>query len=539
VTKRDGPGLGAALLGGLLLGVATPPADVPLGEWLVLPGLMVWFALATNGRRPLWHSYLFGCAHMAWFSWSVRQLLVPAYLSIVVLGGLYYLFATAAVRGAPKAWKVPAFAIAVAAAFWLRAEMPEIHYPHGQACHSLWQWPTLLRSVSIGGEPLANALLALLAATALGVARSWRVGVPGWRAAWLRFGGAIATFVAANVAGVLLAPGAGDGEPLRVVVVEPGIHPNDVRTESAFVRAFRERQVEPTVRALAQDADVDLVVWPESALPEAYPVERLDGGVRALGALARGSDARLLAGALMQSQAGRTPVTLSIDVATGRVIGYQGKRRLVPGGEFLPLLGLLPDVLADVVRDLQEQVLGGQAAYVAGELRPPLETADGVKFGTLICYDNAFPTPSRELVAAGARLLVVLSNETWFAGGGELDQLVAMSVVRALETATPLVRCTTDGWSVSIGADGRLLDQLELRPAPQPAARILRVSAPPGPGRAAPMAWLQRVLGPLAACLAVLLAAHAAVRRVRLRSARSAGPAAADSGTPDQSSGGS
>ena len=70
------------------------------------------------------------------------------------------------------------------------------------------------------------------------------------------------------------------------------------------------------------------------------------------------------------------------------------------------------------LRDLQEEVLGGQAAYVAGELRPPLETAAGVKFGTLICYDNAFPGPSREQVASGARLLVVISNETWFAGGG-------------------------------------------------------------------------------------------------------------------------
>ena len=535
MSSRDGPGLFAALGGGLLLGMATPPAIAPFAEWLVVPALMIWFALASNGRRPLWHSYVYGCVHMAWFSWSVRQLLVPAYVSIVVLGGCYYLLASAAVRGAPKRLRVPAFAVAVAAAFWLRAQMPEIHYPHGQACHCLWQWPALMRSVTLGGEPLANGLLALFAASGVGVWRSWRVATPSWGVAWLTLAGAGGLFAVGNVGGWLLAP-TGVGESLRVLIVEPGVHPNELRTRAAFLRAFRERLLAPTQRELAADASLDLVVWPESALPNALDPVQLDAGdVDVLGPLAPGANARVLAGVFLRTPEGVTPATLSIDAATGVVEDYQGKRRLVPGGEFLPLLGLLPDSLAEFMRELQEQVLGGQASYVPGVARPPMRTAAGRPFGTLICFDNAFPGPARELVAGGAQLLAVLSNETWFAGGGELTQLVAMSVVRALENATPVVRSTTDGWSVAIGADGRLLAALELRPAPQPEARILRVSVPPGSGHEPPMAWLRRGFGPFAAVLMALGLAHALIDRVRIRTARSAVPTAAGSGASGQS----
>jgi apolipoprotein N-acyltransferase len=145
-----------------------------------------------------------------------------------------------------------------------------------------------------------------------------------------------------------------------------------------------------------------------------------------------------------------------------------------------------------------------------------------VPFGTLICYDNGFPGPAADQVAAGARFLCVLSNEGWYRGGGELSQLVAMTVCRALETATPIVRCTTDGWSVVVGADGRVEAELPLEPAPHPAARILRADVRPASGCLPPLAWFRAAAGPLAAVWLFLGLAHAAFRWVRLRTARTA-----------------
>lgn len=541
-----------AALGGLLLSFAAPPAVVPFGEWLVLPGLALWFVLATSQDAKLRHSYLYGCIYMAWFSWSVRHILLPAYLAIVVVGGLYFVLGTAAVRGAPRRGRAVAFAVAVAGTFWLRAMMPDIYYPHGQPSHCLWQYPFLVRIVTVGGEPLMNALLALVAATAVGVARSWRVGKPSWRPSVLACVGACAVFVATAACGWLLGSTVGrtDSEAaraLRIAAVEPGFHPIEIWTSASpratYRRLVEERLLAPTVGLLersAQSEALDLILWPESSLLDPVLAADIEAGRAVLmGSQLPASATRLCIGGSVQDGAGSGPAALLLEPAAGRVLAYQPKRRLVPGGEFLPLVGLLPEAWADSIRRSFEEALGTPANCLSGDARPPMETASGVPFGALLCYDNAFHGPAADHVAAGAQLLVVLSNETWYRGGAELTQLVAMTVVRALENAVPVVRCTMDGHSVAVDSGGRVVAGLPIAPAPQPNARILEVSVAPGTGRVPPMAWLRWSCGWFVALFTALGAAHSALRWVRIRSARTALSAAAGSGSSGDGSGGS
>lgn len=530
-----GPGLLAAAAGGLLLGLATPPAPTPFAEWLVLPALAIWFAVATGGRRPLLQSYVYGCVHMAWFSWSVRHVLLPAYLAIVFVGGLYYVLASACVRGAPKRAAPLAFAVAVAGSFWLRAVMPEIHYPHGQPCHCLYEWPTLMRAVAVGGEPLMNGLLALCGATGYGVWSSWRLAAPSWGVAKRRFAAAALLLVAAVAGGHVVtamaapAPSA-DRAPVRVVAIEPGFHPEEVyalpraQWQAWFVRTLEERLLAPTRRLLAASPAPDLVLWPESSLPDWIPEQDLSAGTAALlrGRLPA-SDARLLVGASSLKSDGRTtPAAVLLELPGGRVLGYHEKQRLVPGGEFLPLLGALPAGLEASMREAFRAALGSLPDCAPGAPRPPMRTKSGAPFGALLCYDNAFYEPAADLVAAGAELLVVLSNEAWYRGGAELDQLVAMTVVRACENAVPIVRCTQDGRSVAVQATGEVVAELPPGPAPRSESRNLQVSLDRGAGEVPPLAWLRRLCGPLAAALTALGAAHAAFWRVRLGVSRTA-----------------
>ncbi|MCK5940806.1 MAG: apolipoprotein N-acyltransferase [Planctomycetes bacterium] len=541
------PGLALALTGALLLGFATPPAIVPFGEWLWLPALAIWFGVASEGRRPLWHSYLYGCLHMAWFSWSVRHVLLPAYVAIVFVGGLYYLLATACVRGTPKALRPVGFAVAVAGAFWLRAAMPEIWYPHGQPCHALYEWPALMRVVTLGGEPLMNALLALCGAAAWLLWSSWRVAVPTWRragiwcaCAWLLLFGAAALGSAVSLLATTAAP-AGE-RTVRVAAIEPGVHPFDLWALAPRARRelFVRRFVEPTRRALAAQPSPDLVLWPESSVDDRPDLASLEAGdVAMLRGVLPASDARLLVGANVRVGDELTPAAMMVELPGGRVLGHHEKQRLVPGGEFVPLVGMLPSGLAASLRELFQQALGAPPDCRVGQPRPPLRTAAGQPFGALLCYDNAFPGPAADQVAQGATLLVVLSNEAWYRGGAELEQLVAMTVVRACENVTPIVRCTMDGRSVAVSAAGRIVAGLALDPAPRDAARILSVSLEGGSGKLPPMAWLRRNTGFWCAVLLALGAAHAAVGRVRLRSARTASAAGAPSGPSGDRPGGS
>ena len=525
-----GPGLRTALAGGLLLGLATPPAAVPFGEWLMLPALAVWFALATTGRRPALHSYLFGCVHMAWFSWSVRHVLLPAYVAIVVLGGLYYLLATLCVRRLSPAVRSVGFGAAVAGSFWLRAVMPEIHYPHGQPCHALYQWPSLLRTVAVGGEPLLNALLAWVAAAGFELWQSWRTASPGWSVARRRLLASLLVAIGAALAGnaiVFSAADRGAGPDVRLLLVEPGLRPDDMLQVApgqwrAWVAQFEaERLQGPTREALARTSGVDLVVWPESSVQGSLSEERLaaGGGAVRIGRQSA-TDARLLLGANLRRGDGRTtPAAFLVELPTGEVVGYQAKQRLVPGGEFLPLLGLLPDAWSSGLAEMFRAALGVLPDCVPGGVRPPLETAGGAPFGALLCYDNAFPGPAAAQVERGATFLVVLSNEAWYRGGGELQQLVAMTAVRACENAVPIARCTMDGWTVWVDAQGRLAGALALdHGSPEGRARVQPVTLQPGAGKPPILGWLRQAMGPGCGLAALLGAAWGWAARRRRRS---------------------
>lgn len=521
--------LRTALVGGLALGFATPPALFPGAELLVIVGLAAWFVIATASPRPLLHSYLLGCVHMAWFSWSVRHVLLPAYVAIVLLGGLYFLAASAGVRRVPERWRALAFAIASAASFWLRANMPEILYPHGQPCHDLWQWPTLLGSLTVGGEPLANALLAAIAVGFVQLWRSWRIGIPRGRSAWLTngvvWGSAVVATIVGNTLAVVAAPTASSAPTVSIAAVEPGLHSQDPFEDAGSAEEYwrrvgevtSARLVEPTRTVLSSPNPPDLVLWPESSWRIDKPIEAAEAPNASLGAFPLPAGHLVLGGGVGRPGRRSTPTAFVVELPSGRILGRHDKRRLVPGGEFLPLVNWLPTAVSDFVRDAFANALGSLPNCVPGVVRPPLRTTNGVPFGALLCYDNAFPGPAADQVAQGARFLCVLSNESWYRNGAELTQLVAMTVCRAKELATPLVRCTTDGWSCVVGADGTIRESLPIRPSPQPDARILRAAVQLGTGELLPMAWLRAASGPATAILLGLALLHGVVSWARLR----------------------
>ena len=528
------------LAAGLLLAAATPPAWFPLAEWLVLPGLAAWYLVASDARRPLWHAYLLGCVHMAVFSWSVRHVLWLAYALIVVFGGVYYALAAAGARAVAGALRPFAFAAAVAGSFWLRANMPEMWYPHGQPCHALWQWPVWLHAVAVGGEPLANALLAAVAASAVELARSWRVAVPPWRGAAATFAFAVAGFVAVPALGhalrvQIVAPGS-----VSVAAIEPGFHlmhelagVGEERAPVRYRELLEQRLLAPTVALTRGDAPPELVLWPESSVWGKDLSMRSGGPVHVLPGQWPATTTQVLLGTNVEGDGGLpTPAAVLVDLPSGRVLAHQEKRCLVPGGEFQPFLGVLPDAVTDALRAWFEAALRSLPQADPGDELPPLHTRAGVPFGALLCYDNAFPGPAAAQVAMGARWLAVLSNEAWYEGGGELVQLLAMTVVRALETGTPIVRCTQDGWSGVVDGRGRVGAFLPPAPAPQPRSRILRADVELGPGRVPPLATLRAAAGPASAIALGALLALAFARWARLRAARTAARAASASGPP-------
>lgn len=515
-----------------LLTAATPPAWWPGAEFLMLPGLALWFALATGARRPVLACYWLGALHVGAFSWSLRHVAWGGWLAVALLGGCYYAAVAVAARraeAAGRAWRpVLAFAVAVAGAAWLRAEMPGIAYPHGQPCHAFWSWPALLGVVRGGGEPAANALLAALAAAGCQAVRGWRRGRPAWSRARVVVVAVAAVAVAITWWWAPPPPPAGT-VTVAIAAVEPGVHPLDAYAgvapddrralERRFRELFRAHWLVPTEATAGVGAAPapDLVLWPESSVP--FAARRDGDGSLSFDALAGAFELApgvcLCLGAEIERDDRRsTPAALLLD-ATGRALAHQEKQRLVPAGETLPFVDWLPPTLAASVRTFLQTRVGVPMALPGARLPPLRLPARGARpelpFAALVCYDNAFPAVVAGAVADGARFVAVLSNEAWYRGGGELVQLAAISVLRAVATATPIVRCTTDGFSLAVDRDGRLLAALPVEPVAAVTGtrppRILRIDLPVGDGRLPPMAAVHPWLGwgAAAALVAALL----------------------------------
>jgi apolipoprotein N-acyltransferase len=128
------------------------------------------------------------------------------------------------------------------------------------------------------------------------------------------------------------------------------------------------------------------------------------------------------------------------------------KRHLVPFGETIPL----EPVLGFVIRKMLAIPLASQSA---GEFdQPPLSIA-GQKVAVNICYEDAFGADIRPQ-AAGATLLVNVTNDAWYGRSLAAEQHNQIAAMRALETGRPLLRATNTGITSAIAHDGRELARL-------------------------------------------------------------------------------
>jgi apolipoprotein N-acyltransferase len=236
---------------------------------------------------------------------------------------------------------------------------------------------------------------------------------------------------------------------------------------------------------------VDLLVWPENALPVLLPANAhlVEDVLESLPA----RPARLLMGA-PRSARDRPGVVFNSAMlfdAAGRPLDAHDKVHLVPFTEYLPV----PFSALD----------SGRSWLAAGASPRTLELEQGVRLGPLVCYEMLFAGLARELVAEGAGFLVNLSNDGWFGGTAGAEQHLAAAVLRAIELRRPVLRATSDGITVAIDAGGRMVGRL---PSAAPGALVVDVvpARHPSVGMQAGR-WL-----PLAAGVGLILLARTSTR---------------------------
>lgn len=86
-----------------------------------------------------------------------------------------------------------------------------------------------------------------------------------------------------------------------------------------------------------------------------------------------------------------------------------------------------------------------------------LNTENGIlNFSTPICFEDTFPSLCRQMVKEGSRCFINLTNDSWGKSEACQNQHAAMAVFRSVENRVPSVRSATSGVTCIIDGEGRI-----------------------------------------------------------------------------------
>ncbi len=218
--------------------------------------------------------------------------------------------------------------------------------------------------------------------------------------------------------------------------------------------------------------DLDLVIWPEGALPFFYVPLEVDKPGRAppvlrrvtadLHAFAAKLGRPLIVGTLrMSDRQWKARPTNAAVVIDGTSTQAYDKHLLVPFGEYLPGRDLMP-TLKDLVPGVSD--LG------AGQGTSVLEVR-GVRLGMSICYEALF-SGFMWRQTRDSDVLLNLTDDVWFGPTNAPELHLMVQIPRAVELRRPLLRATATGISAMVDAGGRVTART---PVWQTATRVVRV----------------------------------------------------------------
>ena len=446
----------AVASGGILYGLAFPPHDRATLAWVALVPLL----LVVRGRSPL-QAYLCGMAYgfvcsatvAGWLATTLARFFELPVLSGQLLAALYALafwgipfglFAAGAAR--LLASHRPTTATIAIAALWVATELLRgriLGQPWCLLGYSQHAHVALIQVSTLGAVYGVSFLVALgNAAIAETTALVWHHRA---REAVRPVVVAAALVALAWVGGAALVPRGATAATLPVAIVQTNVAPA-VR----WTRAYTDRQITAHVGMTDEsiaERGTRLIVWPENAVPRYLEVE--PGLAALLASLARRHDSDLLFGA-PRFEGGRSFNSIRLITADGRNGGYYDKQRLVLVAEGDPIRPPAPS-------GPDENPLQFTPGQDPGVLRSGV-----VPLGVSICHEILFPELTTRAVAAGAELLVNVSNDGWLdpQTGVASRQHAAMAVFRAVETRRFLVRAAMTGVSVVVDPYGRVLTEL-------------------------------------------------------------------------------
>jgi len=476
----------AAIGAGLLLAAAFPKISVAGFAW-VAPALMLACAHGKSGAE----SFRTGCiAGLAFWLTSLYWLLfmpVAGYpiLGWVALSGYLALYPAVWVwlltgKIGEGDWARRTLWSLVGAAVWVALEMIRAWlfggFPWNFLGASQYQMVPLIQIASITGVYGVSFLVVWVSLSLYSAVRMI-FRKPSTRLVWQ------AEIFLPLIVVILLfvfnfSQMAGENPPsstLRVTLIQPSVPQTLIWDGGENTNRFQQ------LLQLSESAltiDTDLLIWPESAVPE------FDNATyTAITNLIRTHRVWLILNADDVVPCPNATNEYDNDVFNaaflfdpdGNWLKTYHKQKLVIFGEYIPLVRWLPFVkwFTPITGGFEAGNAPVQFAINLWGERPrePIIELNSGSSGAsprqvaitspLICYEDMFPQLARKAVRDDTDFLVNLTNDGWFGQSAEQWQHMAGAVFRAVENGVPLVRCCNNGVTCWIDAHGRVRETFQ------------------------------------------------------------------------------
>jgi apolipoprotein N-acyltransferase len=438
-------------LGALALAGSYPPFPLPVLSFVaVAPAVLLLLDVAHDPRRAYRWGFRYGVAAnglvLYWMVvalWHFTALAALGYFVTVFLlgvftGGLFWFVSR--VRGAyPRVGLALVFPVAWTALEWAVGHLGDAAFPWLGLGTSLADAPVLVQWADLAGARGVTLWLAWGNVLVAEAVAAW--GRP--RAVARRLVPFVATVAVAWGYGLWRERSLPTHSVGTVALIQPDIG-FDEKWDSARADSEFRLLLDLSGDAVrGAPAAVDLVVWPETAVPDYLP--RRPDYDREIAAFVVAHRTPVLAGGLdltLTGDGGYVPYNAAFFYdATGRTHGYEPyhKHYLVPVVERVPFV---PVAWFRAVPWLGHWSGG----FGRGTTLPVYPTAVG-RLGVLVCYESAFEGLARGYRRAGADFLVNITNDAWFGRTAAPSQHASHLILRAIETRMGIARAANDGIS--------------------------------------------------------------------------------------------
>jgi len=436
------------LLAGSLLAISRLPLHLGFLAFFSFIPLFILFRKTHKIKIILISSMIFSSSYTLISLHWLSLVNFGGFLGLFLLFGLYFFLYFAAVNWVGK-YK-PGMVNLALITFWMSFEylqnLGELRFPWFNLGYSLAEYNWLIQIADLGGIFLVSAFVILVN--------------------YFIFLAYTHKFRAIILSSILVLFWVGYGI-IRIKTLPMTISEKSVAMVQASIPqaykwdlAFADSTL-AVYKALDADAALgnpDLIVWPESALPD-YLLQRRSKFSRFLHSEIRKHKISIFTGLPRYEIASKDSSepykfynSATLFPAKGGYSEPYNKIVLVPVGERMPFLDIFP-----ILWNIQL----GQANFTYGD-KPAYFDLGELHFSSLICFEIAFPHLTHKIMQKPTDFIVNLTNDAWFKRSVGTYQHAMLTKFRAVEIRRSIYRAANTGYSMVVSPTGEIVRKSKL-----------------------------------------------------------------------------